>query len=171
MQRRRLFEEQSTVLEERRRNKITDLPVVTFKSDLAGPTVNCAVCLSDYEEGDRLQTLPCHRDHTFHKDCIEPWLILHATCPTCRANVFPDLPDTLPPPPPPIHAATRATATETARADLGIANFFRQINVTISNAAVVHHQNQQNNGNVANNGVANPPAFTPLHTVVIQRDM
>ncbi|KAG0262761.1 hypothetical protein DFQ27_002127 [Actinomortierella ambigua] len=45
----------------------------------------CAVCLFDYEEGERLRHLRC--DHYFHLDCVDRWLIKHPLCPTCRAPI------------------------------------------------------------------------------------
>ncbi|XP_038997436.1 E3 ubiquitin-protein ligase RHA2B-like, partial [Hibiscus syriacus] len=45
----------------------------------------CAVCLSELEEGEKVRKLKCK--HTFHKDW---WLHQWATCPLCRTKVLPD---------------------------------------------------------------------------------
>lgn len=45
----------------------------------------CAVCLSTFEEGAPLVSLPCH--HEFHWDCGANWLAQNASCPVCRAPV------------------------------------------------------------------------------------
>jgi hypothetical protein len=42
----------------------------------------CAVCLCESEDKDRLLNLPCA--HTFHESCILPWLEKHNSCPVCR---------------------------------------------------------------------------------------
>ncbi|PWA50495.1 Zinc finger, RING/FYVE/PHD-type [Artemisia annua] len=43
----------------------------------------CAVCLSEFEEGEELRTLPdCM--HSFHVPCIDMWLYAHRSCPICR---------------------------------------------------------------------------------------
>lgn len=45
----------------------------------------CPVCLSEFEEGEELCTLPeCM--HTFHKQCIDMWLHSHSNCPMCRTD-------------------------------------------------------------------------------------
>lgn len=57
----------------------------------------CAVCLSEFKEEERLRLLPkC--SHAFHLPCIDTWLKSHSTCPLCRAAVAASPP---PPPPPP----------------------------------------------------------------------
>ncbi|XVF15123.1 hypothetical protein REPUB_Repub09cG0122200 [Reevesia pubescens] len=49
----------------------------------------CAVCLSELEEGEKVRKLKCK--HTFHKDCLDRWLQQYwATCPLCRTKVLPD---------------------------------------------------------------------------------
>ncbi|OMP02508.1 Zinc finger, RING-type [Corchorus olitorius] len=49
----------------------------------------CAVCLSELEEGEKVRKLKCK--HTFHKDCLDKWLQQYwATCPLCRTKVLPD---------------------------------------------------------------------------------
>ncbi|PKI45256.1 hypothetical protein CRG98_034336 [Punica granatum] len=49
----------------------------------------CAVCLSEFEEGEELRRLLC--GHTFHKGCLDTWLQQRlATCPLCRSKVLPD---------------------------------------------------------------------------------
>lgn len=48
----------------------------------------CSVCLSEFEEGDVVRTLPeCL--HSFHVDCIDMWLYSHRNCPMCRTNATP----------------------------------------------------------------------------------
>ena len=45
----------------------------------------CAVCLSDFKEGEQIRVLPdCL--HFFHVACVDTWLDLHSNCPLCRAD-------------------------------------------------------------------------------------
>ena len=55
----------------------------------AGKSENCcAICLSDYESGEQLRVLPC--GHRFHKACVDEWLRVNASCPTCRQHIVGD---------------------------------------------------------------------------------
>ena len=45
----------------------------------------CAICLSQFENGDELRILPCQ--HNFHTDCIDQWLRTNRTCPMCRVDI------------------------------------------------------------------------------------
>jgi hypothetical protein len=44
------------------------------------------VCLAPYEAGDRVRTILCL--HSYHADCIDPWLRLHGDCPICKTKMF-----------------------------------------------------------------------------------
>ncbi|XP_062199366.1 RING-H2 finger protein ATL46-like [Phragmites australis] len=55
------------------------------KEKAAGP-FDCAVCLSEFADGDRLRLLPVC-GHAFHVKCIDVWLRSSATCPLCRAKL------------------------------------------------------------------------------------
>ncbi|RWW19501.1 hypothetical protein GW17_00016443 [Ensete ventricosum] len=48
--------------------------------------LECAVCLSEFEDDEELRLLP-RCSHVFHSDCIDAWLASHVTCPVCRANL------------------------------------------------------------------------------------
>ena len=55
---------------------------MTFYLDLLDQKTQCSVCWEDFSLDEMVNQLRC--EHIFHKDCIKPWLELHATCPVCR---------------------------------------------------------------------------------------
>lgn len=69
---------------------LKSLPTFTYKeereNDKEKEVLECAVCLSEFEEGERGRVLPkCN--HSFHVDCIDMWFHSHSTCPICRSLV------------------------------------------------------------------------------------
>ncbi|XP_077416590.1 RING finger protein 215 [Vanacampus margaritifer] len=51
-----------------------------------GETENCAVCLEAFNHNQCLRVLPCR--HEYHRDCVDPWLLLHHTCPLCKRSIL-----------------------------------------------------------------------------------
>mmetsp|Transcript_6649 Transcript_6649/g.15929 ORF Transcript_6649/g.15929 Transcript_6649/m.15929 type:complete len:137 (+) Transcript_6649:62-472(+) len=44
----------------------------------------CSVCMEGYCAGQEMRTLPCC--HRFHRSCVDQWLQLSDTCPTCTTD-------------------------------------------------------------------------------------
>ncbi|KAM0823001.1 hypothetical protein ACQ4PT_071158 [Festuca glaucescens] len=78
---------------------LATFPIVPYaeirEHKIGSGALECAVCLTAFEEADDLRLLP-HCSHAFHPECIDPWLQARTTCPLCRANLEK---------PPPPHAA------------------------------------------------------------------
>lgn len=71
-------------------HEISLLPVHTYQAPNTaeggkGESGDCRVCLTDFNDGERLRTLPCC--HIYHVDCIDEWLKRNAVCPVCRQSV------------------------------------------------------------------------------------
>ncbi|KAK4761482.1 hypothetical protein SAY87_029366 [Trapa incisa] len=50
----------------------------------------CAICLTEFEEGEEVSVLERCR-HAFHVACIERWLCSRSSCPNCRTSCFPPM--------------------------------------------------------------------------------
>lgn len=46
---------------------------------------HCSICLCEYEEHDKLVSLPCK--HIFHDDCISSWTDNNQRCPLCNYDL------------------------------------------------------------------------------------
>jgi hypothetical protein len=46
----------------------------------------CSICLEAFQEHDTVRTIPCF--HTFHKNCIDPWLSQRPLCPVCKYSAI-----------------------------------------------------------------------------------
>ncbi|KAK1278838.1 RING-H2 finger protein ATL5 [Acorus gramineus] len=70
---------------------LSSLPIFIHHSSSKGGgdeegIVECSVCLSEFEEGEKGRRLPIC-GHGFHIDCIDMWFKSHETCPLCRSTV------------------------------------------------------------------------------------
>lgn len=70
---------------------VHSLPTFQFKKSEGeqedkGISVECAICLGEFEEGEWLKHLP-HCSHSFHVSCIDTWFQSHSNCPLCRSFV------------------------------------------------------------------------------------
>ncbi|KAF8047781.1 hypothetical protein N665_2833s0005 [Sinapis alba] len=67
---------------------VKSLPVFSFSGATHKDPIDCAVCLSEFEEGESGRVLPGCK-HAFHVECIDMWFHSHSTCPLCRSLVEP----------------------------------------------------------------------------------
>uniref|UniRef100_A0A5B7BFX7 RING-type E3 ubiquitin transferase n=1 Tax=Davidia involucrata TaxID=16924 RepID=A0A5B7BFX7_DAVIN len=70
---------------------LSSLPVFLYSSKTHPDSLECAVCLSEFEDNEKGRLLPkCN--HSFHIDCIGMWFLSHSTCPLCRSPVERQIP-------------------------------------------------------------------------------
>lgn len=61
--------------------------VIQFDPKSFKEGLECAVCLSEVKEGEKIRILPkC--DHGFHMECVDMWFQSHTTCPVCRNHII-----------------------------------------------------------------------------------
>ena len=73
-------------------DEINSLP--TFVHAATSSYEECAVCLSDFTEGEVLTRLPCAAAHVLRPACAQAWLRRSVYCPLCRVDLRAILPST-----------------------------------------------------------------------------
>uniref|UniRef100_A0A0E0MIW9 RING-type domain-containing protein n=1 Tax=Oryza punctata TaxID=4537 RepID=A0A0E0MIW9_ORYPU len=70
-----------------KKKELRRIPVEVYGARAGVPDAECAICLGDFADGDKVRVLPrCH--HGFHVSCIDTWLAAHSSCPTCRDSIL-----------------------------------------------------------------------------------
>lgn len=64
---------------------LQNLPKVYLPTTSSGARPTCPICTEDFEPDETACQLPCA--HSFHCDCILPWLRRTCTCPLCREEL------------------------------------------------------------------------------------
>ncbi|CAK1542568.1 unnamed protein product [Leptosia nina] len=68
---------------------LSKIPVKSLKTEdreVQGDGECCAICIEPYKVSEMIRSLPCR--HDFHKNCIDPWLLEHRTCPMCKMDIL-----------------------------------------------------------------------------------
>lgn len=70
-----------------KKKALSRIPVEVYGPKASVPATECAICLGDFADGEKVRVLPrCH--HGFHVRCIDMWLATHSSCPTCRDSLL-----------------------------------------------------------------------------------
>ncbi|XP_058090567.1 RING-H2 finger protein ATL80-like [Magnolia sinica] len=66
-----------------KKKALRSLPKVSFNVAVNGKLADCAICLTEFADGDEIRVLP-QCGHGFHVGCVDAWLGSHSSCPSCR---------------------------------------------------------------------------------------
>jgi hypothetical protein len=66
-------------------NQHDDLKKEADETESSEEEPHCSICLCEYENGDKLVSLPCK--HIFHDDCISSWTDNNQRCPLCNYDL------------------------------------------------------------------------------------
>ncbi|XP_028618362.1 E3 ubiquitin-protein ligase RNF133 [Grammomys surdaster] len=47
---------------------------------------SCVICFEAYKPNEIVRILTCK--HFFHKNCVDPWILAHGTCPMCKCDIL-----------------------------------------------------------------------------------
>ncbi|XP_071688920.1 probable E3 ubiquitin-protein ligase RHC1A, partial [Rutidosis leptorrhynchoides] len=67
------------------RSAIDSMPTIKISYKHLNTDSHCPVCKDEFELGSEARQMPCN--HIYHSGCIEPWLVLHNSCPVCRLQL------------------------------------------------------------------------------------
>jgi len=63
------------------------MPSSLSRNDDVWEYTSCAICLTDFADGEELRRASCPGGHAFHPKCLRSWLERsHTTCPVCRGD-------------------------------------------------------------------------------------
>ncbi|XP_042449558.1 E3 ubiquitin protein ligase RIE1-like isoform X1 [Zingiber officinale] len=65
---------------------LNNMGITSNERVLPKEDAGCCICLTPYEDGNSLLSLPCN--HHFHSSCIVKWLWINATCPLCKCHIL-----------------------------------------------------------------------------------
>lgn len=70
-----------------KKRQLRQIPVAAYGVDVNISATDCAICLGEFMEGEKVRILPsCN--HGFHVSCIDTWLNSHSSCPNCRHSLL-----------------------------------------------------------------------------------
>lgn len=70
-----------------KKRELRQIPVAVYGSGVIIMTTECAICLGEFADGEKVRVLPkCN--HGFHVSCIDTWLLSHSSCPNCRHSLL-----------------------------------------------------------------------------------
>jgi len=64
---------------------VSTIPTFTYKQTPGAEADTCTICIEEFEENEKVATLPC--GHLFHFEEISEWLKLKNSCPLCSTEV------------------------------------------------------------------------------------
>ena len=65
---------------------LAQLPTYPFQFRSGASCIECPVCLEPLKANETVRALPCC--HSFHIQCIDPWLSSDHTCPVCKHDLL-----------------------------------------------------------------------------------